>query len=48
MGCIKEQLHEREKAIMDLQRTLDDKDKELHAIRLGHEAVCIETLLMLF
>ncbi|KAJ9546228.1 hypothetical protein OSB04_025935 [Centaurea solstitialis] len=35
---LQEQLHEREKAIMDLQRTLDDKDKELHAIRLDHEA----------
>lgn len=35
---LKEQLHEREKAIMDLQRALDDKDKELHAIRLDHEA----------
>nr|KAJ0193020.1 hypothetical protein LSAT_V11C800406840 [Lactuca sativa] len=32
-----EQLHEREKDIMELQRTLDDKDKELHAIRLDHE-----------
>ncbi|KAJ0815176.1 hypothetical protein HanPSC8_Chr17g0794551 [Helianthus annuus] len=35
---LQEQLHEREKTIMDLQRTLDDKDKELHAIRLDHEA----------
>ncbi|XP_023771737.1 uncharacterized protein LOC111920395 isoform X3 [Lactuca sativa] len=35
---LQEQLHEREKAIMELQRTLDDKDKELHAIRLDHEA----------
>nr|XP_043615124.1 uncharacterized protein LOC122587110 isoform X2 [Erigeron canadensis] len=35
---LQEQLHEREKAIMDLQRTLEDKDKELHAIRLDHEA----------
>ncbi|XP_024968985.1 uncharacterized protein LOC112508550 [Cynara cardunculus var. scolymus] len=35
---LQEQLHEREKAIMDLQRTLDDKDKELHAIRIDHEA----------
>ncbi|KAF5801258.1 hypothetical protein HanRHA438_Chr06g0255251 [Helianthus annuus] len=34
---LQEQLHEREKTIMDLQRTLDDKDKELHAIRLDHE-----------
>lgn len=38
--CVKEQLHEREKAIMDLQTTLDDKDKELHVIKLEHEAVC--------
>ncbi|MFS8005217.1 hypothetical protein Hanom_Chr13g01234811 [Helianthus anomalus] len=36
--CVNEQLHEREKTIMDLQRTLDDKDKELHAIRLDHES----------
>ncbi|KAK9050402.1 hypothetical protein SSX86_030628, partial [Deinandra increscens subsp. villosa] len=35
---LQEQLHEREKTIMDLQRTLDDKDKELHSIRLDHEA----------
>lgn len=35
---LQEQLHERENAIMELQRTLDDKDKELHAIRLDHEA----------
>ncbi|KAK1431628.1 hypothetical protein QVD17_08119 [Tagetes erecta] len=35
---LQEQLHEREKTLMDLQRTLDDKDKELHAIRLDHEA----------
>ncbi|XP_076937999.1 uncharacterized protein LOC143605948 [Bidens hawaiensis] len=35
---LQEQLHERKKTIMDLQRTLDDKDKELHAIRLDHEA----------
>ncbi|XP_071728635.1 uncharacterized protein [Rutidosis leptorrhynchoides] len=27
-----------EKTVMELQRTLDDKDKELHASRLDHEA----------
>ncbi|KAI7738210.1 hypothetical protein M8C21_027163 [Ambrosia artemisiifolia] len=35
---LQEQVHEREQTIMELQRTLDDKDKELHAIRLDHEA----------
>ncbi|KAM0038948.1 hypothetical protein Hdeb2414_s0012g00376431 [Helianthus debilis subsp. tardiflorus] len=35
---LEERLHEREKAIMDLQRTVDDKDKELHVIKLEHEA----------
>ncbi|KAI3720552.1 hypothetical protein L2E82_31540 [Cichorium intybus] len=35
---LQEQLHEREKAIKELQRTLADKDKELHSIRLDHEA----------
>lgn len=40
---LQEQLHERENAIMELQRTLDDKDKELHAIRVDHEAVCVIT-----
>ncbi|KAI3519418.1 hypothetical protein L1887_08511 [Cichorium endivia] len=35
---LQEQLHEREKTIQDLQRTLTDKDKELHSIRLDHEA----------
>lgn len=42
-GFIQEQLHERDTAIMELQRTLDDKDKELHAIRLDHEAVSAKT-----
>ncbi|KAI3808756.1 hypothetical protein L1987_24717 [Smallanthus sonchifolius] len=35
---LQDQLHEREKTIQDLQRTLEDKDEELHAIRLDHEA----------
>lgn len=38
--CIQEQLHKRDTTIMELQRNLDDKYKELHAIRLHHEAVC--------
>ncbi|XP_024963019.1 uncharacterized protein LOC112503182 isoform X2 [Cynara cardunculus var. scolymus] len=35
---LQEQLHERENSIQDLHRTLEDKDKELHANRLDHEA----------
>ncbi|KAI3704823.1 hypothetical protein L1987_75052 [Smallanthus sonchifolius] len=35
---LQDQLHEREKTLQDLQRTLEDKDEELHAIRLDHEA----------
>ncbi|XP_076916950.1 uncharacterized protein LOC143576823 [Bidens hawaiensis] len=35
---LQEQLREREKAIMDLQITVGDKDKELHVIKLEHEA----------
>ncbi|XP_071709939.1 uncharacterized protein [Rutidosis leptorrhynchoides] len=35
---LQEQLHDMENTMMELQRTLDDKDKELHAIRLDHEA----------
>ncbi|KAD5508933.1 hypothetical protein E3N88_16636 [Mikania micrantha] len=42
---LQEQLHEREKTIMDLQRTLDDKDKELHAIRLDHEVLSTVTFI---
>ncbi|PWA40156.1 hypothetical protein CTI12_AA565450 [Artemisia annua] len=33
-------LHERDMAIMELQRTFDDKEKELHANKPDHEALC--------
>jgi hypothetical protein len=35
-----EQLREREQAIHELERRLEEKDRELHTIKLDNEAVC--------
>jgi hypothetical protein len=35
-----EQLREREQAIRELERKMEEKDRELHAIKLENEAVC--------
>ncbi|XP_048421351.1 uncharacterized protein LOC103951599 isoform X2 [Pyrus x bretschneideri] len=35
---LQEQLHEREQTIHDLERKMDEKDRELHAVRLDNEA----------
>ncbi|KAM1407572.1 hypothetical protein ACFX2F_002132 [Malus domestica] len=35
---LQEQLHEREQTIHDLERKMDEKDRELHAIKLDNEA----------
>lgn len=40
---VKEQLREKEQRILELERKLEDKERELHAIRLDNEAVCLET-----
>lgn len=37
---MQEQLHERDQTIHELERKLEDKDRELHAIKLDNEAVC--------
>lgn len=36
---VQEQLHEREQTIHDLEREMEEKDTELHAIKLDNEAV---------
>ena len=38
--AVKEQLRERGQTIHDLERRMEDKDRELHAIKLDNEAVC--------
>ena len=35
-----EQLREREQAVHELERKMEEKDRELHAIKLDNEAVC--------
>lgn len=35
-----EQLHESEQTINELERRMEDKDRELHEIKLDNEAVC--------
>jgi len=48
VGCLKktvyltlqEQLCERERAIHELERKMEEKDRELHKIKLDNEAVC--------
>jgi hypothetical protein len=37
---VQEQLHERGQTIHDLDRRMEEKDRELHAIKLDNEAVC--------
>lgn len=36
---MKEQLREREQKIYELERRMEEKERELHAIRLDNEAV---------
>uniref|UniRef100_A0A0D9XAF0 DUF7725 domain-containing protein n=1 Tax=Leersia perrieri TaxID=77586 RepID=A0A0D9XAF0_9ORYZ len=38
-GKLKEQLHEREKYILELEMKLDDKDRELDALKIDHQTV---------
>lgn len=38
--CLKEQLREREQAKHELEREIENKERELHAIRLDTQAVC--------
>lgn len=35
-----EQLREREKTVHELERMMEDKDREVHAIKLDNEVVC--------
>lgn len=35
-----EQLCERDQAIHELERKIEDKDRELHSIKIDNEAVC--------
>jgi len=37
---LQEQLCERERTIHDLERKMEEKERELHAIKLDNEAVC--------
>lgn len=41
---VQEQLHEREQMIHQLERKMEEKDRELHAIKLDNEAVCFNLL----
>lgn len=43
---MKEQLREREHAIHELERKIEEAQRELHAIRLESEAVCFTILLL--
>lgn len=36
---VQEQLHEREKYILELEMKLDDKDRELDALKIDHQTV---------
>ncbi|KAL9336470.1 hypothetical protein Peur_070958 [Populus x canadensis] len=36
--AVQEQLHERGQTIHDLERRMEEKDRELHAIKLDNEA----------
>lgn len=36
---LKEQLREKDQRILELERKMDEKERELHAIRLDNEAV---------
>jgi hypothetical protein len=38
--ALQEQLLEREHAIHELERKMEEKDRELHNIKLDNEAVC--------
>jgi hypothetical protein len=38
--ALQEQLCERERAIHELERKMEEKDRELHKIKLDNEAVC--------
>lgn len=38
--AFQEQLCERERAIHELERKMEEKDRELHNIKLDNEAVC--------
>ena len=40
---MKEQLREKEQRILEVERKMEDKERELHAIRLDNEAVCFAT-----
>lgn len=44
---LQEQLREREQTINDLERRMEEKDRELHAIKLDNEAVCYLFVLLL-
>lgn len=37
---MQEQLLEQEQTILDLERKMEEKDREIHAIKLDNEAVC--------
>lgn len=39
-GIVKEQLREREQSKHELEREIENKERELHAIRLDTQAVC--------
>lgn len=42
-----EQLHEREQSILELERKLEEKDRELRAMKIDTEAVCFSSSLFL-
>jgi hypothetical protein len=42
MSCIEqEQLHEREQYILELEMKLNDKDRELNALKIDHQTVSV-------
>ncbi|RWW05010.1 hypothetical protein BHE74_00029850 [Ensete ventricosum] len=43
---LKEQLHEREQSILELERKLEEKDRELRSMKIDTEAVCFASHLL--